>query len=527
MKSNFLQPVLDGWRRSLPARLSVWIVIFAAAIFVAALGYLFQESRKVVREEVVERATQVLNNTVLRVNNILDDVELASNNVQWLIYRNLSDPDAMFDLARNALLNNPQLNGCSISFEPYFYRKKGLYFSTYASHEDGSVVVEQEGSDDYAYFYTDWYLQPKLLNQPCWTEPYMDVDFNTGTAEMITSYCVPLIGNDGNFIGTLTMDISLQWLSETVSAMQPYPNSYSMMVGRGGTFLIHPDPDKLLKQTIFTHTMEVDDPDLAELGHAMLKGEAGMRTIEIDGVLNTVFFEPVKATGWSVAIVCPRADLFRGYERLRQIVLAIVTLGLLLMLVVCSRVVSFELDPLRRLALQADEIATGRFDMELPKTRRIDEIGQLSRSFGNMQTSLVKYIDELTEATAHRERIEGEVRIARDIQMGMVPRTFPPFPTHKDIDLYASMTPAREVGGDLYDFFLSGDKLYFCIGDVSGKGVPASLLMAVVRNLFHVVGQQEASPANIAWQLNEAISADNEQMMFVTMFIGVVDLVSG
>jgi sigma-B regulation protein RsbU (phosphoserine phosphatase) len=111
--------------------------------------------------------------------------------------------------------------------------------------------------------------------------------------------------------------------------------------------------------------------------------------------------------------------------------------------------------------------------------------------------------------------------------MSMVPRIFPPFPNRSDIDLYASMTPAKEVGGDLYDFFIQNEKLYFCVGDVSGKGVPASLFMAVTRNLFRVEAQLGLSPEKIATQLNIALSRDNDQNMFVTMFLGVIDLATG
>ncbi len=142
-------------------------------------------------------------------------------------------------------------------------------------------------------------------------------------------------------------------------------------------------------------------------------------------------------------------------------------------------------------------------------------------------SKLLTAYDQLEETTTAKERIESELRIARDIQMGMVPQQFPPFPERTDIDLFASMTPAKEVGGDLYDFFILQEHLYFCVGDVSGKGVPASLFMAVARNLFRVIAQQGIPAAQIATQLNDALSADNENSMFVTMFIGVIDLSTG
>jgi sigma-B regulation protein RsbU (phosphoserine phosphatase) len=111
--------------------------------------------------------------------------------------------------------------------------------------------------------------------------------------------------------------------------------------------------------------------------------------------------------------------------------------------------------------------------------------------------------------------------------MAMVPRVFPPFPERSDIDLFAAMTPAKEVGGDLYDYFIQDGMVYLCIGDVSGKGIPGSLLMAVSRNLFRVVAKPGLAPEQIARQINETVAEDNEQMMFMTMFFGRIDLQTG
>ena len=140
---------------------------------------------------------------------------------------------------------------------------------------------------------------------------------------------------------------------------------------------------------------------------------------------------------------------------------------------------------------------------------------------------LRKAYDKLEETTSAKERIESELRIARDIQLGMVPSTFPAYPERNDIDLYARMTPAKAVGGDLYDFFLQGQTFYFCVGDVSGKGVPASMTMAVAVNLFRTVAKEGFPPAYVATKLNDTLSADNDSGLFVTMFIGMINLKTG
>ena len=152
---------------------------------------------------------------------------------------------------------------------------------------------------------------------------------------------------------------------------------------------------------------------------------------------------------------------------------------------------------------------------------------ELHDSFEYLQRSLVQYIDELKSTTANKERIESELRIARGIQMGMIPKIFPPFPERDDLALAAKLVPAKEVGGDLYDFFIEDEKLYFIIGDVSGKGIPASLVMAVTCRLFRSVASHFDKPEEIITSLNDSLADGNESNMFCTAFLGVLDLKTG
>ena len=141
--------------------------------------------------------------------------------------------------------------------------------------------------------------------------------------------------------------------------------------------------------------------------------------------------------------------------------------------------------------------------------------------------SAYKNQKKLASVTDNKNRIESELHVASGIQMSMLPKTFPSYPERSDIDMFASLTPAKEVGGDLYDFYIRDERLFFCIGDVSGKGVPASLVMAVTRSLFRTVSAHEKSPQRIVTQMNESMSEMNESNMFVTLFCGVLDLGNG
>jgi len=192
--------------------------------------------------------------------------------------------------------------------------------------------------------------------------------------------------------------------------------------------------------------------------------------------------------------------------------------------------------PLIRLTAYAKELVAHDFSspdeisaeiLQLKKTSR-DEIGALAESILHMETSLNEYVTRLIETTTAKERIESELIVARQIQMSIVKKTFPPFPHRSEFDIYAVIEPAREVGGDFYDFFFIDDhNLFFIIGDVSDKGAPASLFMAVTRTLIRAMAKDGLKPDQLISRVNQELSLDNESQMFVTLFCGVMDTQTG
>ena len=195
--------------------------------------------------------------------------------------------------------------------------------------------------------------------------------------------------------------------------------------------------------------------------------------------------------------------------------------GLTSLFVFCTWAIYKMVRPLKEFTDSVVSIAEGNLDTPLPDIHTEDELKQLRDSFEYMQHSLKQHINELQTTTASKERLQSELKIAHDIQMGMIPTTFP---QRQDLDLFASMTPAKEVGGDLYDFIIEGDELFFIIGDVAGKGVPASLYMAVTRTLFRNLAGNYQSAANIVREMNHAIASTNDTYVFVTIFVGVLDM---
>ena len=404
---------LKDYRRSLSARLSVWTVLVVTAIFLAALSIMFTESRDHVRMDTLGKARQTLDGTVLHIDNTLHAVEVAANDMLKVIENNLDKPDKMFDYSRRVLENNPELNGCSISFEPFYYKDKGEYFSAYSYNNGDSIMTENEGSETYQYHTMDWYLIPKLLDRPYWIEPFQE-DATEGIVvqDIFSSYSQPIHDKAGKIVGTFSVDICLDWFSDTISATRPFPNSYTILLGKGGTYLVHPDSTRQFYETIFTNSLQESDSTIESLGEAMIAGESGYRTMTYHGEQLHVFYKPFKNTGWSVAMVCPESDIFAAFNQLRRTVRLVTAIGLLLLLLSTWYVVSRSVRPLQQLVDSTHQMMQHEFTGDIPDSTRQDEIGRLQRRFKAMQKSLGSYISEVRQQSAVLEARHAELQQA-------------------------------------------------------------------------------------------------------------------
>ena len=513
------------FKESISGRLMVRVLIVSAIIFMLTFTFFLRMAANKMREEATNHAHSELSNTIHQIDAILRSVEIAVENTAWIVPHRLSSPDFIYSITSRLLQNNEFIYGCAIAFEPNYFSSEGYYFSPYSYRaENGEIKTMQLGTDTYDYHYMDWYQIPKLLNKPYWSEPYYD---DGGGEEMMTTYSKPLYDADGKLYAIITADLSLEWLTNLVGEIQAFNNSYNLMVSRNASFIVHPDRDLILNETIFSSTYGDTDESLKKLQDDIVNCRAGEVLRTKDGGKFFVFYSPVETTQWTVAIVCPRSELYMGVKTLRAMLIVLGVIALLLMIVLNYNGIRRVVAPIEKFSNVAKKIAKGDFTAELPQIRSKDELKELHDSFGYLQQSLVKYIDELKSTTANKERIESELRIARAIQMGMIPKIFPPFPERDDLDLAAKLVPAKEVGGDLYDFFIEDEKLYFIIGDVSGKGIPASLVMAVTCRLFRSVASHFDKPEEIIASLNDSLADGNESNMFCTAFLGVLDLKTG
>ena len=308
-------------------------------------------------------------------------------------------------------------------------------------------------------------------------------------------------------------------------------HAYSFIVTRQGSFVAHPDKSLTFQSTLKDYFKDIAPKDKRNLAENILTiededGEFGLFRGANDKIF-IVFYTPLERTNWVMAVILPITDILGPLNSFFTFFGILILIGLAIIALVCYSTVKSVTKPIRMFADSADEIAKGNFLTELPEVKSKDEMFRLRNSFESMKQSLVKQIEETKAVNEEKGRMEGELQTARAIQMSMLPKQFPPFPERNDLDVFAQLTPAKEVGGDLYDFYIRDEKLFFCIGDVSGKGVPAALVMAVTRGLFRSFSARESNPAKIIANINDAITQRNETEMFVTFFLGVLDLPSG
>ena len=451
------------------------ILVIVAALTLEATSlvqYFF--GMKGLREEAALRAEGQLEATRSKVSDVINQAESAVHNSIWVAQWCLDVPDSIPRVSQRIVEDNPVVVGSTIALVPGYIPRLPLY-SPYVFRDGDSLVFRSLATPEYDYPDQEWFTEPIRLGDGYWSEPYVD---EGGGDMMMVTYSVPIRDGHDQTAAVLTADVSLDWLKGLIKGTRIYPNASNILLSREGRFMVSPRGDAALQTKADDVVGQQDDSmSFKRLNRSMLSGESGNMQLHFKGEKSHVFYAPIDQTGWSMCIIVPDSDIFGSIRRVGRLVMLLQILGLLMIILIL-------------------------------------------RSFVKKQVQYNKLND-------NKERMEGELRIARGIQMSMVPKTFPPFPKRDDLDMSAAIIPAKEVGGDLYDFYIRDEKLFFCIGDVSGKGVPASLVMAVTRTTFRTISAHESDPQRIVTGMNDILSDMNENNMFVTFFCGVLDLTDG
>lgn len=412
------------------------IAIPIVALFIVSLSYYFYMRNDTLRgaKAKSEFALENAENMILAR---LGKIQTVVNSLQPLVEYALEDPDDMFDIARHTIESSSRIMGSGIAFKEDYYPQKGHWYEIYVGHQAGcdTLVAREVGGPEHDYFQMEWYQSGLAAEKGVWSNPYYD---NVGGMSYMMTYAVPIHDDNGEVVGVIGADITVDTLASIVRSIKPYPHSFCTLTAGDGTVLVAPT--------------------------ALPKGRY------------KVFTEIIEGRNLTLTITVPYSDM---YGRLWRSTIFFVIMAL-----------------------------TGILSVFFIAYRSLQNLWKLN------------------EVRIKEQHIEDELAIARDIQQSLLPTGASVSPTKK-VDVCGLQIPAKYVGGDLYDYYVRGNKLFFCIGDVSGKGVPAALLMAVSHSLFRTLSAHDENPESIMQSFNAAISDNNADMMFITMFLGILDMETG
>jgi len=522
-------------KRSIARRLTWRVILTVTLVFAIISTFIFGIIWVVGSALLVAFTNKDMDVANEKISNVFTNIEVAVANNKAVVEENIGDGAKLYDAQKHLLSLNPNILGAAVAYNPDSKRMRGRKSAAFA-YRDGrdstSISTKQLNNKKYNYLNQEWFTKAREEGEGSWSEPYLDAG---GSNIPTITYSLPLVDKNNEVYAIMTADVGMGWINDLAlktddtlwDIIEGESQVTSFMATAQGTIIAHTDSTMVLSN-LEDYLKKLTKPGDSDLyGRIQQKNSSIKMFFDKQDRMQIILFKHMKSTGWMMGLIVPAADIIEPANYFIITFGVIMLIGIIIVGLVCSMTIRRVTKPLRKFADSADEIAKGNFAAELPKIKTKDEMFRLRNSFETMQLSLVRQIEETRAVNAEKGRMEGELQTARSIQMSMLPKTFPPYPDRDDIDIFGQLTPAKEVGGDLFDFYIRDEKLFFCIGDVSGKGVPASLVMAVTRSLFRTVSARESQPARIMTTINESIAEDNDSDMFITLFIGALDLPTG
>jgi len=390
-------------------RLDLLAVCGVVLLLSVSLIVMFFFSRRAIQRETRLYAEQTLEGNVKHVDNILLSVEQFTSNIYREMENHLDQPERMEHYCRRMVEFNPYVSGCAICFRPGYYPGRNL-FMTYVYCKGGVkapnvplVTSDKFGNKPYTEY--EWYREPMTTGNAFWTNPQMQEE---GKGEVL-SFCLPIVDGNKERVGVFVADLSVEHLSKLILAENATPNSYSVLLGSNGSYIVHPDQKSRINQTVFSLTEGGKNPELNEIAQSMMAGESGSGPFELNGKDWYAFYKPFQQTqltnramaklNWSIAVVYSEDDIFAPYYYMLLSVVVISILGLLVFYLLVRYFTRRQMKPVQQLTYATKRIAEGYYDEPMPDINRNDEIGLLYGRFQVMRQSLAARVNELKNLT--------------------------------------------------------------------------------------------------------------------------------
>jgi len=396
------------------------------------------------------------------------------------------------------------------------------HFLKFTANKPGQRICNPDSLSVEKYF-RKLIEEDRLKNTGEWSSPfYCKYD----TTHLLVSYRIPIFkGEEKRIAGFVSCDVSLRKMQNVLSEIKIGETGYAFIIDNSGKIITHPKQEWILRKSIFEKPTIIFKDNHNEI-EAMLRNGgrgAGYGSSQFLDQKSWFYFAPIVSSNWMVIIVVPEKELLKEIEIIFQKMIFVSGIGILLLFLFNMFIFRRTLDPLVRIthAIQRFSSISGK------ESTSKNEIMMLAESLEDWQMKYGLLIHEQTKTANEKLKYEKDLNSAREIQSNIVPSGNPIFSEHPEIDLFAVLKPAEIVGGDLYDyFFIDKNHLLIAMGDVSGKGIPASLFMAIASTLIKS-NAKILSSKDIVSLVNKELSERNSNQYFVTLFVGILDIRSG
>jgi len=516
---------------SLVFKLSSSIII---CIFIGLLSlsiFISKYSKPLLKEQVVAEAYKALadiNHNIAQGADITEQSIVNTANILSLS-STVSDEDLKI-LAQAGLESIRKQYGHFYEFFIFIPSHNNAYHGTlyYSYIKDGKIntVVWREHG-----FVKDreWLNVPLQTGKIHWTEPYMSINPDDNNTILSSTVSVPFkFKNSNSFNGVIATSGNIDAMREWLNSYKFAANGTYLLTSAKGLYLIHPDPNIELKKTISELAEDIKSKELKYTAEQVKQGKSGFIVMSKSSVYKgeVVFvYMPIPKTHWSSFLVFSSDNFYQPIKHFQLIILSVTLIGVLFLLLLINWICKYTTNPIVNLSHLAEQYGKGDFSAELPPITSNDEVGILTQAFYNMRDNLLNLLKIQKENAKKEQKRASELEIAAKIQISVLPVDFP---DTSYFDIYASMTPAKEVGGDFYDFFfIDENRFAFLIADVSGKGIPAALFMMNAKSLLKTNLLSGHSLENAIYKTNNELCEINDAEMFITAFIAILNISTG